>query len=225
MVVLASQGTKLDVRGRTQALETTALTIGEFYEAQYEVQEGTRMTRAQAIEYVRAIRRRSLDYADAVLFQYAEIKEDSPQVITYQFKALKSTGSPFVFTLGFILSAIVIAAAGVALVGGAVIALKSLSTITTGITAPFQPTVTTTYVDPETGDEYGTYEEYAFAWTQRNPGVPVPEPGTREEREQNWVIMAIGLAVIIIVLLIVWYFYQRWGGLKLGKGGFKLGKK
>lgn len=217
MPLLASSGTKLDVLGRTQVLESTALTVGEFYEAQYEVQEGTQMTRAQAIEYIRTLRRRSLDFADAVLFQYGEVREDSPQTITFQFKALKSTRSPFVITLSVILTGIVIAAAGVAIIGGAVVALKALSTITTGVTAPFRPTVTTTYVDPETGDEYGTYEEYAFAWTQRNPGVPAPEPGTREEREQNWVVMAIGLSVIIIVLLIVWYFYQRWGGLKLGK--------
>lgn len=217
MTTIASAGTRLPVRSRTNVVEGSAITVGEIYEANYDV-EGT-MTRRQAIEFIREIRRRSLDYADAVLFQYAGVDESSPQTITYQFKGLSSTRSPFVVTGAVILTGIILAAKAALILGGVIITLKALSEIQTGISAPFVPVETTTYIDPETGAEYGTYEEYAFAWDQRHPGTTVPEPGTQVTSSASWTTTVIGLTVIVVMGLLVYYIWTKYGS-----GGFKSGK-
>lgn len=209
MAIVASSGSKLSVSSRAAHMEGAAITRGDFYEANYDV-SGENMSQRQAIEFIREVRRRSLDYADVVLFQYAEVKQSSPQTITYQFKALKSTRSPFVVTAAVILGGIILAAKAALVLGAIFISLRALDRISTGLTQPFVPSETTVIVDPETGQEYGTYEEYAFAWNQRHPGESVPEPGRVTTTEVNFTTMIIGLSVIVIVGLLIYYLWKRW---------------
>lgn len=229
-MLVAHFGTKLPVSSREPILEETVLTPGDMYEARYDVTGGN-LSPSQALEIIREIRQRSYSYAGNVSIQYAGVEENSPQVLRVQFKALSSHMCPFVVTAGFILAAVVAIGAGVIVGITAAIVLGGLDRVVTGITAPFAPTTTTTYIDPETGDEFGTYEEYVYAWNQRHPGVPAPEPGTQETTDAPWSTSLIGIVMLAGIALFAVIIYTSYfsGSASKAAGGvakqLKGGKK
>lgn len=213
-MLIASSGTKLPVISREAKLDSEIVDAGAYYEANYDITR--ELSRFEALELVMAMRRKSLDYRDMVLFQYAGIEGSSPQTLTVQFKALKSTSSPDPITIGLILIWVVAGCLAAGAVVATYIVLKSMDKVATGLVAPFAPTVTTTYIDPETGDRYATREEYEYAWTQRHPGTTPPPPGEDEKTRPAWEGIIYGLAVIIAAAFVVMYFWKR-GGFKAPK--------
>ena len=204
MVVLASVGSPLTVKNREDKLESEIIEKGKFYEVLYNLEKD--MSRTEALAVVLEIRRQSYMMSDVVKFEYAEIASGSPQELKFQFKGLKSSGSPFIFTLamaiGIILAAVTIAA--VALIG--FMALQGIWVIE-AIAAPFLPK--TVYRCKECGEKFNTYEGLVQHYADEHPGIYPPSEDDSKETEDPWLMWIILIAAVIAVIVIAYMLLRR----------------
>lgn len=203
MTVLASVGSKINVKNRQDRLESNIIERGRLYEVLYDLEKD--VSRTEALALVLEIRRQSYKSGDFLMFEYAEVTSGSPQNLKFQFKGLKSTGSPFVFTLALAI-AIVVAASTIAAV-----ALISYLTIRgiwviQAVTADFIPQ--TVYKCKVCGETFKTYEGLVQHYAEEHPDMIPPSPEESEGSEtplKTWIFIAAGIiaAIVIIYMMVV----------------------
>ncbi len=203
MTVLASVGSKINVKNRRDKLEGDIIERGKLYEVLYDVERN--LTRLEASALVLEIRRQSYMSSECIMFEYAEVTSGSPQNLKFQFKGLKSTGSPFVFTLGLAISII-----GAAIVASAVITIAYLTIrglfVIEAISEQFMPQ--TSYECKKDGETFKTYDGLVQHYAEEHPDMIPPSSEESEKTEtplKTWILMAAGIiaAVVIFYMLVV----------------------
>jgi len=203
MTVLASVGSKIKVKNRQDKLESDIIERGKLYEVLYDVERD--LSKTEALALVLEIRRQSYKSRECLMFEYAEVTSGSPQNLKFQFKGLKSSGSPFIFTLA-IATSIIYAALTIAVV--AVIAYLSFRGIQVieAVTADFMPQ--TVYKCKKCGETFKTYDGLVQHYAVEHPDMIPPSPEESEETEtplKTWIFIAAGIiaAIVIFYMMVV----------------------
>lgn len=202
MTVLASIGSKINVKNRQAKLESDIIERGKSYEILYDI-EGT-LSRTEALALVLEIRRQSYKSSDYLKFGYAEVTSGSSQNLRFQFKGLKSSGSPFIFTLGLTFVICMAAAALVVTIG--YLMMRGIDVIE-GVTEPFIPQ--TVYKCPIDDNTFQTYEGLVQHYGEEHPDVIPPSPEETETTENPWMLWIILGVAVIATIVIIYIFVMR----------------
>jgi len=203
MTVLASVGSKINVKNRQDRLESNIIERGKLYEVLYDVERD--LSRTESLALVLEIRRQSYRSKDVIMFEYAEVTSGSPQNLKFQFKGLKSTGSPFIFTLAIATSIIFAACTIAAVAVVSYLTLRGISVIH-AVTEDFMPS--TVYKCKKCGETFKTYEGLVQHYAEEHPDMIPPSPEESEETEtplKTWIFIAAGIiaAIVIFYMLVV----------------------